>query len=74
VSFSAYVCGEKGGLILEKPFGMGETLNGTLGLDVEAEKRLVEQKLDDFRANGATEKEITVAMKDMGMERYAILY
>ncbi|XP_059430367.1 fatty acyl-CoA reductase 3-like [Corylus avellana] len=66
---TAYVCGEKGGLILEKPFRMGETLNGTLGLDVEAEIKLVEEKLNVFRAIGATEKEITMAMKDMGMER-----
>jgi fatty acyl-CoA reductase len=72
VSFSAYVCGEKGGLILEDPYRMGETLNGTPGLDVEAEKKLVEEKLNDFRAKGATEKEITMAMKNMGIERFAI--
>lgn len=51
---------------------MGETLNGTPGLDVEVEKKLVEEKLNDFRAKGVTEKEITMAMKEMGIERYAI--
>ncbi|XP_062172998.1 fatty acyl-CoA reductase 3-like [Alnus glutinosa] len=66
---TAYVCGERGGLILEDPYRMGETLNGTPGLDVEAEKKLVEEKLNDFRAKGATEKEITMAMKNMGIER-----
>jgi fatty acyl-CoA reductase len=70
VSFSAYVCGEKGGLILENPYRMGETLNGAPGLDVEAEKNLAEEKLNDYRAKGATEKEITIAMKDLGIERY----
>ncbi|XP_059430368.1 fatty acyl-CoA reductase 3-like [Corylus avellana] len=67
---TAYVCGEKGGLILENPYRMGETLNGATGLDVEAEKKLVEDKLNEYRANGATEKEITIAMKDLGIERY----
>lgn len=66
---TAYVCGEKGGLILEDPYPMGETLNGTPGLDVEVEKKLVEEKLNDFRAKGVTEKEITMAMKEMGIER-----
>ncbi|KAE8037460.1 hypothetical protein FH972_010047 [Carpinus fangiana] len=66
---TAYVCGEKGGLILENPYRMGETLNGAPGLDVEAEKNLAEEKLNDYRAKGATEKEITIAMKDLGIER-----
>ncbi|KAF6148502.1 hypothetical protein GIB67_042461 [Kingdonia uniflora] len=37
--FSAYACGEKLGLVLEKAFEMGETLNGTLDLDIEHEAR-----------------------------------
>ncbi|KAB1227266.1 Fatty acyl-CoA reductase 3 [Morella rubra] len=66
---TAYVSGEKGGLLLENPYRMGETLNGTLGLDVDAEKRLIEEKLTEFRAQGATEEEITLGMKDLGLER-----
>ncbi|KAG6632138.1 fatty acyl-CoA reductase 3-like isoform X2 [Carya illinoinensis] len=66
---TAYVCGEKGGLILETPYHFGETLNGTTGLDIYAEKKLVEEKLNGFRAEGATEEEISLAMKDLGIER-----
>ena len=51
---------------------MSETLNGTRGLDIETEKRLVEEKVNDFRAKGATEEEITLAMKDFGLERFVI--
>ena len=51
---------------------MSETLNGTLGLDIETEKRLVEEKVNDFRAKGATEEEITLAMRDFGLERFVI--
>ncbi|KAG6682355.1 hypothetical protein I3842_13G136400 [Carya illinoinensis] len=61
-----------GGLILETPYHFGETLNGTTGLDVYAEKKLVEEKLNGFRAEGATEEEITLAMKDLGTERAKI--
>ncbi|KAG2674465.1 hypothetical protein I3843_13G121400 [Carya illinoinensis] len=69
---TAYVCGEKGGLILETPYHFGETLNGTTGLDIYAEKKLVEEKLNGFRAEGATEEEISLAMKDLGIERAKI--
>ncbi|KAB1227268.1 Fatty acyl-CoA reductase 3 [Morella rubra] len=66
---TAYVSGEKGGLILENPYRIGETLNGTLGLDVDAEKKLIEEKLTEFLAQGAPEEEITLGMKDLGLER-----
>lgn len=66
---TAYVSGEKAGLILENPYRMGETLNGALGLDMEAEKKLAEEKVNELRANGSTEQEITLAMKDLGIER-----
>ncbi len=72
VSLSAYVSGEKAGLILENPYRMGETLNGALGLDMEAEKKLAEEKVNELRANGSTEQEITLAMKDLGIERFVI--
>ncbi|KAK9279454.1 hypothetical protein L1049_013133 [Liquidambar formosana] len=67
--FSAYVCGEKAGLILENSFNMGESLNGTSGLDIDAEIKLADQKLNELRAEGATEAEITLAMKDLGIKR-----
>ncbi|KAL5583152.1 hypothetical protein UlMin_015594 [Ulmus minor] len=67
---TAYVCGESKGLILEKPFGIGETLKETHSkLDYEFEKQLAEEKLNKLRAEGITESTITSIMKDFGMER-----
>lgn len=66
---AAYVCGEGGGLILEDPHRYGVSLNGVPGLDINMEKKLVEEKLNQFQAHGTTEHDIEVAMKDLGMER-----
>ncbi|PON84334.1 Fatty acyl-CoA reductase [Trema orientale] len=66
---TAYVSGERGGLILENPYHMGDTLNGATGLDINNELRLVEEKLKELQAEEATEPEITLAMKDFGIER-----
>jgi fatty acyl-CoA reductase len=68
--FSAYVCGEKKGRILERPFQMGETLNGTSRLDIKAEKEVVEEYLNKLRLLGATDGAITSAMKDLGIKRF----
>ncbi|KAL1315093.1 hypothetical protein HN51_041876 [Arachis hypogaea] len=62
---TAYVCGEKGGLILESPYNFKDVP----GLDIDAEKRLVCDKLDELQKQGATQKQITVAMKDLGISR-----
>ncbi|XP_055806835.1 probable fatty acyl-CoA reductase 4 [Solanum dulcamara] len=67
--FSAYVCGEKEGLILEKPFSYGETLNGSSHLDIDVEKKLVEEALKDLQDRNAREKEVTLAMRALGIER-----
>ncbi|KAM7496912.1 hypothetical protein LguiA_021326 [Lonicera macranthoides] len=66
---TAYVSGEKPGLILENPYYMGETLNGTSGLDIEAEKKVIEQTLSNLRADKATDEDITMALKDLGIQR-----
>ncbi|XWS28591.1 hypothetical protein CRYUN_Cryun25bG0083500 [Craigia yunnanensis] len=66
---TAYVSGERPGLILENSYSMGETLNGVSGLDINVEKRIIEEKLNELRLQGASEKEITRAMKDLGIER-----
>ncbi|KAJ8568464.1 hypothetical protein K7X08_027997 [Anisodus acutangulus] len=66
---TAYVCGEKEGLMLEKEYNMGETLNGTLGLDIEAEKKVMDQTLKQLKAKNASEKSITTTMKELGLER-----
>ncbi|XP_008228919.1 PREDICTED: fatty acyl-CoA reductase 3-like isoform X2 [Prunus mume] len=66
---TAYVCGEKDGLLLENPYHMGETLNGTSGLDIDNEIRQVQEKLRELRAEGLTEQAITSALKDFGLKR-----
>lgn len=66
---TAYVSGEKEGVVRETPYQMGDTLNGRSGLDIEVEKQLAEAKLEQLQADGATEDTIKLSMKDMGMER-----
>ncbi|XP_077230984.1 alcohol-forming fatty acyl-CoA reductase-like [Tasmannia lanceolata] len=65
---TAYVSGEKAGLILEKPFNM-ETLNGIMRLDIEAEMKLANERLRELRDNGASRKAETIAMKELGIQR-----
>ncbi|XP_043687312.1 fatty acyl-CoA reductase 3-like isoform X2 [Telopea speciosissima] len=69
---TGYVAGEQAGTILEKPFKMGETLNGIPGLDIEQELKLVEEKLKELRALGASKETETDAMKDLGLNRARI--
>ncbi|XP_055819242.1 probable fatty acyl-CoA reductase 4 [Solanum dulcamara] len=66
---TAYVCGEKEGLILEKPLSYGETLNGSSHLEIDVEKKLVEAALKDLQDRNAREKEVTLAMRALGIER-----
>ncbi|CAJ2659300.1 fatty acyl-CoA reductase 3-like [Trifolium pratense] len=66
---TAYVCGERGGLILEDPHRFGVSLNGVPGLDIDMEKILVEERLNQLQAEGTTEQDIEVEMKDLGMKR-----
>ncbi|KAL4327755.1 hypothetical protein AHAS_Ahas13G0131800 [Arachis hypogaea] len=70
---TAYVCGEKEGVILEDPQHMGVSLNGVPGLDIEMEMKLVQQQLNQLQQKGATQHEIKLAMKDLGIKR-ATLY
>ncbi|KAK5818465.1 hypothetical protein PVK06_023402 [Gossypium arboreum] len=66
---TAYVSGERSGLIVENSYRMGETLNGVSGLDVNIEKQVVEDQLHLLRLQGASDKDITIAMKDLGIQR-----
>lgn len=66
---TAYVSGETPGLVKERPYHMGDTLNGKPGLDIEVEKKLAEAKLEELKAQGASEDTIKLTMKDMGIER-----
>ncbi|KAL3530408.1 hypothetical protein ACH5RR_009730 [Cinchona calisaya] len=66
---TAYISGEKEGLVLETPYALGETLNGTCGLDIDVEKKIMEEKLKELRAENICEESISLAMKDLGIQR-----
>ncbi|CAA7061090.1 unnamed protein product [Microthlaspi erraticum] len=66
---TAYVCGERSGLILEKPFAMGETLNGKTKVDIHAEMQLVQENSKQLKEQGSSSEEINEAMKDLGLKR-----
>lgn len=69
---TAYVWGEKSGMLYESSFKMGDALNGASGLDIDVERKVVEQELNELQAEGATEEAITLAMKDLGIKRAKI--
>ncbi|KAK1435079.1 hypothetical protein QVD17_00839 [Tagetes erecta] len=67
---TAYVSGEKPGLMLETPFCWGESLNGTNGLDIDEEKKILENKLKELKSDhNASDEMINLAFKDLGMQR-----
>lgn len=69
--FLAYVCGERGGLLLEDSSSMDEMVKEMTKFDFEAvEKNLVKEKLNELKAQGATQEVITNTMKDFGIERF----
>lgn len=49
---------------------MGESLNGTIGLNIEEEQKLVEETLNKLTSKGATQETITLTMKQLGLQRY----
>ena len=55
----------------EKAFGMGETLPGAKipYLDINREKSVIQEKLRSLHTQKLSEREITLAMKDFGIER-----
>lgn len=57
-------------MILETPYNLGETLNGTSGLDIDTENKVMEETLKQLKAEGSSEQSITSAMKELGLERY----
>lgn len=64
----AYVSGEQSGLLLEKPFKMGETLSEKRKLDINIEHELMKQKLKELQ--DCSDEEISQTMKDFGMARF----
>ncbi|RCV46383.1 hypothetical protein SETIT_9G527200v2 [Setaria italica] len=71
---TAYVNGQRQGLVLEKPFRMGDTIAKELGssehsstvLDIEAEIKLA---FDYSRRRSVDSASFTQEMKDLGLER-----
>lgn len=66
---TAFVSGEREGLILETPYLMGETLNGPSVLDIDAEKKVMEEKLKELRAENSSDEAVNLAMKNLGLQR-----
>ncbi|RZC73223.1 hypothetical protein C5167_048700 [Papaver somniferum] len=68
---TAYIhTGETPGVILEKPFDISQTMKETSKiLDIDEEKKLVQDRLNELRAAQVSEKQETAAMKELGAER-----
>ncbi|KAI3874033.1 hypothetical protein MKX03_035402 [Papaver bracteatum] len=67
---TAYVCGEKSGVISEKPLKMGETLNQTSEvLDIEAEMKLVQNCLQELNPDRVSKREEKEVMEKLGIQR-----
>lgn len=54
---------------MEDSYKMGETLNGESGLDINQEKQIIEDALSHLNLENATNATITLAMKDLGIQR-----
>lgn len=67
---TAYVCGERAGLLLEDSSSMEQMVKDMANFDFEAvEKNLVKEKLKELKAQDASTEIITNTMKDFGIER-----
>ncbi|KAG8046963.1 hypothetical protein GUJ93_ZPchr0008g14139 [Zizania palustris] len=66
---TAYVAGEKEGLIQEKPFLMGETLREGTHLDIESELNLIKETRREILANCSSEITEKRTMKELGLKR-----
>ncbi|KAL9248434.1 Alcohol-forming fatty acyl-CoA reductase-like protein [Drosera capensis] len=66
---TAYVCGEKTGIVSEKPFDMGEPLRGTSQIDIDAETKLINENLEDLKINQASENRTKKILRDLGHQR-----
>ncbi|KAM3374243.1 hypothetical protein P3S68_012957 [Capsicum galapagoense] len=67
---TAYVCGKTTGVLLEKPFQMGKTLTKNYPyLDINMERGVIANKIKELETQNATSKEVTIAMKELGLQR-----
>ncbi|XP_015164953.1 fatty acyl-CoA reductase 1-like isoform X4 [Solanum tuberosum] len=69
---TAYVCGEGEGVIPEKSFVLGETLNKNTKLEIDVERKVIEDKLKELEAQNLTSKEVTMAMRNLGIKRASL--
>lgn len=66
---TAYVCSKTTEIVREKPLVMGETFNENSYLDMDVERRVIANKLKELETQNATPKEVTTAMKELGIQR-----
>nr|BAD31294.1 putative fatty acyl coA reductase [Oryza sativa Japonica Group]BAD31814.1 putative fatty acyl coA reductase [Oryza sativa Japonica Group] len=67
---TAYVAGEQEGLILEKPFLMGQALREGRHLDITSELNLIKETRREMKAsNRCSEKTEKRTMKELGLKR-----
>ncbi|XP_023633778.1 probable fatty acyl-CoA reductase 5 isoform X2 [Capsella rubella] len=67
---TAYVCGEKQGVLPENLFFLEDIRNNDgLRLDINLERELIKQRLKELNEQDCSEEDITLAMKELGMER-----
>ncbi|XP_051207873.1 fatty acyl-CoA reductase 1 [Lolium perenne] len=66
---TAYVAGEQEGIILEKPFLLGDTLREGTNLDIESELNLIKETRRELKANCSSEKAERRTMKELGLKR-----
>ncbi|XP_012838538.1 PREDICTED: fatty acyl-CoA reductase 1-like isoform X2 [Erythranthe guttata] len=72
---TAYVHGTRSGVIVEKPFRMGETLQGAklTYLDLDAEKKLLQQTKTRLHSHNIPNDDFIQSLRDFGIQR-AILH
>jgi alcohol-forming fatty acyl-CoA reductase len=66
---AAYVAGEQEGVVLEKPFRLGETLREGTHLDIESELNLIKETRRELKASRCSEKAERRSMKELGLKR-----
>ncbi|KAI3976380.1 hypothetical protein MKX01_042916 [Papaver californicum] len=68
---TAYIyTGEAPGLMLEKPFDISQTMKDIPKiLDIDEERKLVQDRLNELKAAQVSKKEETAAMQKLGLER-----
>ncbi|EOA24185.1 hypothetical protein CARUB_v10017423mg, partial [Capsella rubella] len=67
---TAYVCGEKPGFLPENLIFLEDIRNEDgLRLDINFERELMKERLKELKEQDCSEEDITLAMKELGMER-----